>query len=105
MTLSKALSHEALLKFVGCLSSSRDEDVASSKLGDSWAARDLLSCLEKQGVELESHWRNGFCGTCRARFLPGRVEYPAGPPLAYPRAGEVLPCCCEPDSDVGIKTD
>jgi ferredoxin len=64
----------------------------------------VLSCLEKKGVEMHSHCRSGFCGTCRAVLLRGQVKYPAGPPLAYLREGEILPCCCEPTTDIEIKT-
>ncbi|MDF7798177.1 class I ribonucleotide reductase maintenance protein YfaE [Pontiellaceae bacterium B1224] len=64
----------------------------------------VLSCLEKKGVEMHSHCRAGFCGTCRAVLLRGQVKYPGGPPLAYLREGEILPCCCEPTTDIEIKT-
>ena len=64
----------------------------------------ILDCLEKKGVEMHSHCRAGFCGTCRTTLLRGQVRYPGGPPLAYLRENEILPCCCEPVSDIELKT-
>lgn len=64
----------------------------------------ILTCLEAKGVELHSHCRAGFCGTCRVNLIRGEVRYPGGIPLAYVREGEILPCCCEPVSDLEIKT-
>ncbi|MEI6891940.1 MAG: class I ribonucleotide reductase maintenance protein YfaE [Pontiella sp.] len=64
----------------------------------------VLRCLEKDGVEMHSHCCAGFCGTCRVVLLRGQVSYPGGAPLAYLREGEILPCCCEPTTDIEIKT-
>ncbi|MDZ8118274.1 class I ribonucleotide reductase maintenance protein YfaE [Pontiella agarivorans] len=64
----------------------------------------VLDCLEKKGIEMHSHCRAGICGTCRVKLLRGVVKYPAGPPLAYVREGEILPCCCEPVTDIEIRT-
>lgn len=64
----------------------------------------ILDFLEKEGVEMESHCRAGFCGTCRVNLLRGEVRYPGGRPLGYIREGEILPCCCEPTTDIEIKT-
>lgn len=64
----------------------------------------ILDCLEKQGVEMHSHCKAGFCGTCRATLIRGSVHYPGGEPLGYLREGEILPCCCVPTADIEIKT-
>ncbi len=70
---------------------------------DETRERNILDCLEKQGVEMESHCRAGFCGSCRVKLLRGQVRYPGGPPLACLRENEILPCCCEPVSDIEIQ--
>ncbi len=64
----------------------------------------ILALLEKEGVEMHSHCRAGFCGTCRVNLTRGEVHYPGGAPLACMREGEILPCCCEPTSDIEIRT-
>ena len=64
----------------------------------------ILDFLEKQGIEMHSHCKAGFCGTCRTSLIRGEVHYPGGPPLGYLREGEILPCCCVPTSDIEIKT-
>ena len=64
----------------------------------------ILDCLEKQGVEMHSHCRSGFCGTCRSGLVRGEVNYPGGVPLVYLREGEILPCCCVPTTDIEITT-
>jgi len=65
---------------------------------------DILGLLEKEGVEMNSHCRAGYCGSCRVHLIRGEVHYPGGLPLAYIREGEILPCCCVPRSDLEIKT-
>ena len=64
----------------------------------------ILDLLEKGGVEMHSHCRAGFCGTCRVSLIRGEVHYPGGLPLGYVREGEILPCCCQPTTDIEIKT-
>jgi ferredoxin len=64
----------------------------------------LLGCLERHGVEMNSHCREGLCGTCRVKLLHGQVLYPNGRPLAYIREGEILPCSCRPTTDIKIET-
>ena len=54
----------------------------------------LLECLENHHIELHSHCREGFCGTCRTKILSGEVEYIIDP-LAYIDDDEILPCCCK----------
>lgn len=79
------------------------EEILTPFYFDEGEEHNLLDCLEKQGVEMQSHCRAGFCGTCRVPLLEGEVHYPGGPPLAYIREGEILPCCCVPVSDLEIK--
>jgi len=64
----------------------------------------LLGFLERKGVEMHSHCREGICGTCRVNLLHGEVHYPNGRPLGYIRDGEILPCCCQPTTDIKIET-
>jgi len=64
----------------------------------------ILGFLERNGVEMNSHCREGLCGTCRAKLLRGQVNYPNGRPLGYVRDGEILPCCCKPTTDIKIET-
>jgi ferredoxin len=64
----------------------------------------ILGFLERNGVAMNSHCREGLCGTCRVNLLQGQVNYPNGRPLGYIRDGEILPCCCRPTSDIQIET-
>ena len=41
----------------------------------------VLAAAQLAGLPLPHSCRSGRCGTCRARLLSGRIEYPAGPPL------------------------
>ncbi len=67
--------------------------------------KNLLICLESQGIEVHSHCRDGFCGVCRVKLEQGSVNYPNGEPLAYIGKNEILPCCCVPTSDLKISID
>ncbi len=69
---------------------------------DAGRTRTLLECLDQEGVEMDSHCRAGFCGACRVKLVRGQVRYPSGQPLACIRENEILPCCCEPVSDIEI---
>jgi ferredoxin len=64
----------------------------------------ILDFLERNGVAMNSHCREGLCGTCRVSLTHGSVHYPNGPPLGYIRDGEILPCCCQPATDIKIET-
>lgn len=64
----------------------------------------ILGFLERNGVEMNSHCREGLCGTCRTKLVHGQVNYPNGRPLGYVRDGEILPCCCHPTTDIKIET-
>lgn len=65
----------------------------------------MLNCLEKNGVEVHYHCRDGFCGACRVTLVSGEIEYPNGEPLAFVGDNEILPCCCIPSTDITIEID
>ena len=56
----------------------------------------VLSAALLAGLPLPHSCRSGRCGSCRARLLEGRVEYPGAPPLGLSaletRQGYVLLC-------------
>lgn len=62
----------------------------------------LLESLEKAGLDVHFHCRQGFCGACRTKLHQGEVQYVADP-LAYIDDGEILPCCCQPLTDVTLE--
>ena len=62
----------------------------------------LLEALEKHQLEMHYHCRSGFCGACRTKLNSGQVRYTTEP-LAYVRKGDILPCCCVPESDLDIE--
>ncbi|MTJ01156.1 class I ribonucleotide reductase maintenance protein YfaE [Idiomarina piscisalsi] len=62
----------------------------------------LLETLEKHQLEMHYHCRSGFCGACRTKLNSGQVRYTTEP-LAYVRKGDILPCCCVPESDLDIE--
>jgi len=64
----------------------------------------ILGFLERNGVKMNSHCREGLCGTCRVKLRHGQVNYPSGRPLGSIRDGEILPCCCRPTSNIKIET-
>ena len=64
----------------------------------------LLEVMELRSIPVQSHCRDGFCGTCRTRLIKGEVDYFIEP-LAYIDDDEVLPCCCKTHSTVQISTN
>jgi len=64
--------------------------------------RTLLDSLQKHGVEVLYHCREGFCGACRCKLKSGSVSY-INEPLAFVRRGEILTCCSKPDEDIEIE--
>ncbi len=65
----------------------------------------LLECLESSNVEVHYHCRDGYCGACRVTLKSGEINYPQGEPLAFIGDGEILPCCCIPNSDITIEVE
>lgn len=61
----------------------------------------LLEALESQEIEVDYQCREGFCGSCQVHLIEGEVEY-TSEPIAFVPDGRVLPCCCQPASDLTI---
>ena len=62
----------------------------------------ILETVEKNGLEIHSQCRDGFCGACRTKLIAGNVEYTSDP-LAFFDDDEFLPCCSKPISDIKIE--
>lgn len=62
----------------------------------------LLETLEKLGYAVEYQCRSGYCGSCRIKLLSGCVSY-AQLPMAFLQPDEILPCCCQVQTDLHIK--
>ncbi len=67
----------------------------------------VLTAAQLAGLPLPHSCRSGRCGSCRARLLSGRVDYPAGPPPGLSaqetQQGFVLLCQALPRSDLVIE--
>ena len=63
----------------------------------------LLTFAEDKGVELPSGCRMGNCGSCMTPLASGEVDYPEGKPGFEYEAGNCLPCCCVPKSDISLE--
>ncbi len=61
----------------------------------------ILDDLEVQGIEVEYHCREGFCGACRCKLISGEVDYTLDP-LAFIDDDEILPCCTIPITDITL---
>jgi len=57
----------------------------------------VLAAAQLGGMPLPHSCRSGRCGSCRARLLSGRVEYPDGPPpgLSPQETGEGFVLLCQ----------
>ncbi len=62
----------------------------------------LLEALEASRIPAEYQCREGYCGSCRMTLRKGKVGYRTKP-LAFIQAGEILPCCCHPLTDIEIE--
>ncbi len=65
-------------------------------------ASNLLDSLQAQNIDVHYQCRQGYCGSCRATLLQGKVHY-TQEPMAWINDGEILTCCCIPKSDIKIK--
>jgi CDP-4-dehydro-6-deoxyglucose reductase len=69
----------------------------------------VLSAAQRAGIPLPHSCRSGRCGSCRARLLSGRVEYPDGPPPGLSARetseGFVLLCQALARSDLEVEVD
>jgi CDP-4-dehydro-6-deoxyglucose reductase len=67
----------------------------------------VLAAAQLAGLPLPHSCRSGRCGSCRARLLSGRIEYPAGPPPGLSaqesRQGYVLLCQARARSDLVVE--
>ena len=61
----------------------------------------LLEALESQNIDIDYQCREGFCGSCQVQLIEGKVEYTLDP-IAFIPDGRILPCCCQPASDLTI---
>ncbi|MEH6447394.1 MAG: 2Fe-2S iron-sulfur cluster-binding protein [Oleispira sp.] len=64
--------------------------------------RTLLDAMESQGIDIESECRSGECGQCKVNLLAGKVKPLINIELDL-KAGEILPCCSIPESDLLIE--
>ena len=76
--------------------------ISADKTVSHCKGQSLLETLENNGVEVHFHCRSGFCGACRTKLKSGEVEYKEDP-LAFIADDEILPCCCEPVSDIEVE--
>ena len=63
----------------------------------------LLETMEKAGMEVEYHCRDGHCGACKCKLIAGEVEY-VGFAMAYTQQDEVLPCICRAKGDIELES-
>lgn len=65
----------------------------------------LLEGLIRTGHKIEYQCKEGYCGSCRVKLLAQSepVTYPFEP-LAMLDENEILPCCCEVEGTIHIKT-
>jgi CDP-4-dehydro-6-deoxyglucose reductase len=67
----------------------------------------VLAAAQLAGLPLPHSCRSGRCGSCRARLVSGRIEYPGGPPLGLSaletRQGDVLLCQALARSDLVVE--
>lgn len=65
--------------------------------------RSLLESLEIHHIpSLNYQCRSGYCGSCRALLITGKVQYYIEP-LGYIRSNEILTCCCAPTEHIILK--
>lgn len=62
----------------------------------------LLEVLESHNISVEYQCREGYCGSCRIQINGGQVCYKK-PPLACIDDNEILPCCCQIQSDIELE--
>lgn len=76
----------------------------SARAFSAGTAQSLLDAALAAGLNLPHSCKSGNCGSCRARLLAGRVEYPVGRPLGLSAAeiaeGYILLCQAHARSDV-----
>lgn len=63
--------------------------------------RNLLDAMEEQGIKIQSECRSGECGQCKVNLRYGKVKSLIEIDMNL-KAGEILPCCSVPESDLHI---
>ena len=71
-------------------------------VSDKTGLAELGAMLQKNGVEVLYHCKEGFCGACRCKLKSGSISY-INEPLAFVRKGEILTCSSVPDGDIEIE--
>jgi ferredoxin-NADP reductase len=77
---------------------------ARSRRSAPWDGADvsILELAERMGLEPDYQCRAGMCGACSVRLLTGTVRYTTTPQWAI-AAGQALPCCAVPVTDVTLE--
>ncbi|MCL1079278.1 2Fe-2S ferredoxin [Parashewanella spongiae] len=89
----------ASLKILTC---NKNVDVNGKSVIFSDDDNTLLSCLLKGGINVNNHCNEGFCGSCRANLIHGKVKY-ISKPLAFVHDSEILVCCSIPITNIKIE--
>jgi ferredoxin-NADP reductase len=68
------------------------------------AGQPVLAAAKKAGVRLPSSCANGICGTCKSKLVSGKVDMRHGGGIRQREidAGQFLPCCSKPLSDLVV---
>ncbi|URJ32427.1 class I ribonucleotide reductase maintenance protein YfaE [Blochmannia endosymbiont of Camponotus sp.] len=65
--------------------------------------RSLLEALEMHHIpSLNYQCRSGYCGSCRALLIKGKIQYYTEP-LGYICPNEIFICCCVPTEHIVLK--
>ena len=59
----------------------------------------LYQFLETAGCKINGFCKAGICGNCKVKINSGKVKYLLKPDCKL-NEGEILPCCCIPESDI-----
>lgn len=71
------------------------------KVLKSHADETILETVERYGIDIEYHCKDGFCGACRTHLVSGEIKY-SQYPLAFIHEGDVLTCCAVPVTNIEI---
>ena len=61
----------------------------------------LLDTIEQYDANVNFSCRGGFCGACKVKLIEGQVKYLTDP-LYTCSKGEVLSCCCIPNTNLKL---
>lgn len=62
----------------------------------------LLKMLQRHHISVNYQCQLGYCGSCRAFLIQGKIQY-YQEPLGSISMNEVLLCCCYPIEDIILK--